>query len=388
MATIKNKSWWEGDVWRNDTVISEATPGYHTKVRSGQVLPDNPFAHYGMWRSTTQMEVGVWFYDQVDTWYLARTDVRRYAAFVFGNPKFDWGIPTNKFLSKVKASSVSVITMMAQRKKTASLLTELAGNVLYTMVHWKQPVKVVKRWLKADQKIRKWKMRKLERRILRCTTPAEAWLEYRFAIRPTMYDIKDALEAFEKSSDKQHICHISQKDWESNSDSSTKLGPYNTVSGHLNYRFDWKIVGRFRIDDSSIAALGNLASVGASLWDLIPFSFLVDWAVDVSTYLDLQNATLGLTFVSGFRGLKQTTSISYSTHINDDSPYVRYIPCDDFNATYRVEEYNRSVLHQCPVPYLRRDGLEGLLETRHIVDMLALARQIWAGKVKSTYHFR
>lgn len=387
MSTIKDKTWWEGDVYRNDTVISDVIPGYYNLVSSGAVLPDNPFSHYGKWRSSTWLQTGIWRYTTAKGWYLYQTDVRRLAAVNVNTPTFDWGIPMNKFLSKVKASSISVITMLAERKKTASLLTEFTGNVLYTLVHWKKPAKVVKRWLKADQKIRKWKMRKLQRRIVKCTTPAEAWLEYRFAIRPLMYDIRDALEAFEKALDKQRTCHISRKDWESGSESSNNMGPYNTIKGTLNYRYDWKIVGRFRINDSSIAALGNLASVSASIWDLIPFSFVIDWALDISTYLDLQNATLGLTFVSGFKGLKLVETMSYSTHIKQVNPTLRYIPEGGYPAMYRVEKYNRSKMTSCPAPYLRRDGLEGLLETRHIIDMLAIARQIWSGKVKNTYRF-
>lgn len=386
--TSRSHQWWEGDIFRTDTFNSVTTPDYHYRKEHKMILPDNPFSHYGEWKGSDYLSTSTWIWNGTQqVWQLSSENVRRLEAPGIGIEPFSWDLPDNKFLTKVKEASVSVITMFAERKQTASLLTEFAGNILYTMIHWRKPKKVVKRWLKADQKIRKWAMRKLERRILRCTTPAEAWLEYRFAIRPTIGDIKDALEAFEKASKKQVLTHISRKDVVGHTKVQKALGPYGTVVGKLNSRYDWKIVGRFEIVDPSLAALGNLASVSASLVDLVPLSFVVDWAWDISTWLDLQNATLGLNFVSGFKGLKTVHMRTYSNQMKQVSSTKRYIPTDEYNATWTSEYYRRTVLTSCPLPNIRQGRVDEIFGNGHIWDMLALARQIWAGKIKSTYHF-
>lgn len=320
-------------------------------------------------------------------WQLSSSNVRRLVAPGIGINPFDWSTPDIQFLNKVKQASVSVITMLAERKQTAALLQEFTGNLLYTLIHWRKPKKVVKRWLKADQKLRKWATRKLERRILRCTTPAEAWLEYRFAIRPMMGDIKDALEAFEKGSKKQVMTHISRKDCQGGTKVQKNLGPYGTVTGKMDVRHDWKIVGRFVVEDPSLAALGNLASVPASLWDILPLSFVIDWAWDISTWLDLQNALLGLRFVSGFKGLKTSLVRTYSNEMVEASSTKRYIPDDEYNATWSSLYYRRTILDSCPTPTIRRGTLGKIFGDGHIWDMLAIARQIYLGKFKGSYYF-
>ena len=386
MATT-SRSWWEGDVYRTDNKTSVDTPNYQTLVAQGAVLPDNPFSHLGEWKGSCYIDTNIWYWSGPDLGFQLYTKVRsREESPGIGITPFDWGPADNKFLSKVKQSSVSVITMFAERKATASLLQTFAGNVLYTLVHWRKPRKVVARWLHSDKKVRKWATRKLERRILRCTTPAEAWLEYRFAVRPLMGDIRDALEAFEKGSKKQHVTHISRKGWEEGTKVQKNLGSYGTVTGSMHTRYDWKIVGRFEVTDPSLAALGNLAGVATSLWDLLPFSFVVDWAWDISTYLDLQNATLGLKFVSGYKGLRSMYTRTYET-VPVMSRTARYIPASDFPATWNSLYYRRTVLTSCPTPYLKRGRLESIFGNGHIYDMLALARQIWSGKANATYHF-
>lgn len=386
MASTCN-SWWEGDIFRMDFKTSVDTPNYSYLVSQGLALPDNPFSHQGEWIGSDYVETGIWAWNgTLNRYQHIANDSTRLEAPGIGITPFDWGPADNAFLSKVKQASVSVITMFAERKSTAALLETFAGNILYTLIHWRKPNKVLARWLHLDKKVRKWATRKLERRILRCTTPAEAWLEYRFAVRPMMGDIRDALEAFEKGSQKQHVTHISRKGGQEGTRVRENLGPYGTITGQLHTRYDWKIVGRFAVTDPSLAALGNLADIGTSLWDLLPFSFVVDWAWDISTYLDLQNATLGLDFLSGYKGLRSTYTRTYKTVPVLSYPY-RYTPMSDYAATWNSLYYRRTVLTSCPTPYLRRETAEAIFGDGHIYDMLALARQIWSGKAKATYHF-
>lgn len=387
MAT-KTTSWWEGDIYRTDTQTSVSTPDYHYRKEHGLALPDNPYAHRGEWKGSDYLSTSTWIWNGTKkVWQLTSSDTRRLTAPGIGITPFSWATPDIKFLNKVKQASVSVITMFAERKQTAALLQEFTGNLLYTLIHWRKPRKVIKRWLKADQKLRKWAVRKLERRIYRCTTPAEAWLEYRFAVRPLIGDIKDALEAFEKGAKKQVMTHISRKDVAGGTTIQKNLGPFATVTGRMDVRHDWKIVGRFVVEDPSLAALGNLASVPASLWDILPLSFVIDWAWDISTWLDLQNALLGLRFVSGFKGLKTELIRTYSTSISEASSTKRYIPDGDYDATWNSVYYTRTVLSSCPTPTIRRGTLGKIFGDGHIWDMLAIARQLSLGKFKGTYYF-
>lgn len=362
------------------------TPGYAERVMNHEILPDNPFSHYGEWKGSAyhsalrqDLYMGAWTDGLVYTDYIQAPGIR--------SPAFNEAEWDMMFLAKVKQASVSVITMMAERKQTASLLTELAENTLYTVVHWRSPRLVVRKWLGASYKLRKWKSRSLDRAIARSTSAADAWLHYRFAIRPLLYDIRDALEAFEKSSKKQSTFHIVRTGKFGGTEVTPGVGPFGTIDGTCRLEGKFKMAGRFRVSDPSMAALGNLASVSASLWDLVPFSFVVDWAWDISSYLDLSNATLGLQYVSGYKSVKRTYLRHYSARVSSGAT-ERFIPLDRYPVEHRSEYFYRDKMTSCPTPYIRMGTVRQIFGDGHIYDMLALARQVYLSNANKTYYFK
>lgn len=382
MASI---SWVEGSVYRTDSVNSTVTPGYAEKKANHEILPDNAYSHYGEWQGSAYHSVlrqakanGSWSDGLVYTSFIKAPGIAL--------PAYNYAEWDMAFLAKVKQASVSVITMMAERKQTATLLTEFASKILYTVTHWRSPRKVVQVWLGPQFRMRKWKSRSLDRAIARCTGPADAWLHYRFAIRPMIYDIRDALEAFEKGSKKQHTFRVTRTGKFGGVKVTPDVGPFGTLDGIARLEGRFKIAGRFRVSDPSTAALGNLASVSASLWDLVPFSFVVDWAWDISSYLDLSNATLGLSYVSGFKSVKRTYRREYKTHISRGAD-ERFIPLDSYPAIHVSKYFYRDKMTSCPTPYIRMGTVSSIFGDGHIYDMLSLARQRYLLGKNKTYYF-
>lgn len=55
----------------------------------------------------------------------------------------------------------------------------------------------------------------------------------------------------------------------------------------------------YSISDYSLSAVTSIADPLAVGWDLVPWSFIVDRFVDLGSYLELRNATVGTMFRSG-----------------------------------------------------------------------------------------
>lgn len=73
----------------------------------------------------------------------------------------------------------------------------------------------------------------------------------------------------------------------------------------------------YSITDASLSAITSLADPLAVGWDLVPWSFIVDRFVDLGSYLELRNATLGTTFKSG------STSYFFEWNAVPETPWVQ-----------------------------------------------------------------
>jgi len=64
----------------------------------------------------------------------------------------------------------------------------------------------------------------------------------------------------------------------------------------------------FRIDDTVLEMLTNSVSLQplTVIWELLPYSFIVDWFFPIGSFLQATNATVGLTFSDGYIGRNST----------------------------------------------------------------------------------
>lgn len=137
------------------------------------------------------------------------------------------------------------------------------------------------------------------------------WLEYRYGVETLMMDVRDAAEyAASKASDQPEqmswscqasldlpqVVYIPPRDWGYfgmglDLDGSPKVRvatEVNRVKAKAWIRAEVETAG-YR----SMQQLGFANPVGLA-WELIPLSFVVDWALNIGSYLDLQTALWGL----------------------------------------------------------------------------------------------
>ncbi|UUW21344.1 MAG: maturation protein [Sanya fiers-like virus 30] len=131
--------------------------------------------------------------------------------------------------------------------------------------------------------------------------PANLWLEYRYGWSPLMGTIYGLCE---KLSDLPRPQFIRERGSKLFTDTVTETVMKQTVVGRATVTISGQVVAV----NSTVVSLRDYGVINpaAIAWELIPFSFVVDWFIGVGDYLNNYTALSGLTFAN----LSKTTTRS------------------------------------------------------------------------------
>jgi len=133
------------------------------------------------------------------------------------------------------------------------------------------------------------------------------YLEWAFGWRPlvnTIWGLVDQQDLFRDTSPTYSVKGRSVRQGQVDS----KSGLWAADDKLVVRETDWKIMHeygvQYRVSSPELLALQRVMSLNPALiaWELLPFSFVVDWVYDVGGYLEAAEAALGLglTFHSGY----------------------------------------------------------------------------------------
>jgi len=146
----------------------------------------------------------------------------------------------------------------------------------------------------------------------------------------------------------------------------------------LYYDYDGTITQQLRTTcglaaklDDTYKRIGNQAGFSNPLaigWEIVPWSFVVDWVFPVGDFLEAMHATAGLDFVSGWQSTVVETRSQLETKIPDDA--------SGSGSTYSVKgfTFNRESFTGFPKPlplYIKSP-----FKTRNAINAIALIRQL------------
>lgn len=175
----------------------------------------------------------------------------------------------------------------------------------------------------------------------RLKNAAENYLTLNYGILPTISDLKEIFGAFKKS-----------KYYDKNKFSVVTAVDHQHVEVGLNREFE--SIRRLKLavgdNDSQLEKiLSNMENMGVlptfqNLWDLVPFSFVIDWFVDVGNFLErvdsrLRLARLDIQYVTQ----SQKSIRTVYSNVLDDEIIV---------GSLKKVHYSRWTSNQSPVPPL------------------------------------
>jgi len=155
------------------------------------------------------------------------------------------------------------------------------------------------------------------------TNPAEVWLEYVYGWRPLVQDVYTMVSQGFKNPEikvraSAHGNHTSVVE---------QTGPYDSrVVIRNESRVTVVQCGMLATDDAALQAASQYGVTNpASLaWELLPFSFVVDWFLPVGAYLERLTASAGLRLYNCSTNLTQTTTLTASYQFEDTYYYQHY----------------------------------------------------------------
>lgn len=307
----------------------------------------------------------------------------------------------NGLLAKIQGQSLPVLMALKERKQTASLIRDTIQR-LYNGVrlvrHPKQMFKALRGRTPTALELRR--LRKVERRLLKRklrqnrdhTLPKfrveQAFLEYRFAWLPLVKDVQDMLDGMANTL-KHSVTKSARKGINFSLSKQPSLNAFWTqVDPGLETDCGVSVVGHakvfYMIDDASLAMLSQCQGVAATMYDNVPYSFLADGLVNISKYLDLLDATMGLRFTDGY-----ITTLTRSYAKVTGTPWFRSssqgdISGSDGTVLYKFDiplgstsvhlSMNRQILTSFPTPSLEYPYRD-FITVQRVADIGALLIQ-------------
>lgn len=370
--------------FNSGSFTSVSTPGW--PPRAGTPFGDNPFS-YSI--STESREEGSFggYYGSVFTGWVgnAYNSIESYAMPLQLLPADDTASKALSSLhSKVKDMSVNVVQTFAERKQTVGMIAKRIEQVAQAAMALKKG-KLLHAANILGVEVRDKRKKKFKRfRSARQNADdfGNLWLEYSYGWRPLLQDIHGAIKQLEKSFDtnkplvvvgsSQYNILIKQNVRAGSYEGGGKTSFYNEVAdGQMGLKT--RYVARFAI--SSVKAR-ELAQSGVSnpallAWELLPYSFVVDWFIPVGNYLSAMDSCNGLQFLNGT--VSTRTYTQYTTNWQNKTALPWHLFVRGCGRSVSITTKSRTPLGFMPMPSLPSPTAS--LSVSQITSALALLQQ-------------
>ena len=333
------------------------------------------------WRTSTWTED--WMDDNTTSFQAIRDDISSKLSEYNQNRD-------NRVLKKLKGQSLPLVMAWREREETGKLLTGLANKIVDACKAIRSPKQFIRRLYRNNTKGRKLKV--MERRAQKAYVHflkykkwpksrkprvGDLFLQYEFAWKPLISDIQSALEA--TANTEKHLAgghvRVGYK-----FETESKMYGGRASGDELELTAKASILGHqkiyWRVDNIALAAMSQIQSLPETLWDAMPYSFVVDWFVSVGEYLELRNATLGIAFHDGYKSTMtevRYTSVPRPTFRRSVYPYSYVSAQSSWPERYQFS-FSRQILTSFPTPHLMTDFSMPSSLT-HIGEAAALVQQ-------------
>lgn len=211
--------------------------------------------------------------------------------------------------------------------------------------------------------------------VLRGKSQANRWLEYQFGWTPLVNDIFGTYEQIQKGF-RENEQRFSVVRTVNNGNGLPLLtgafDKYTHYEGSSTLSVRTKLYCKV-----SNETLANLTSIGLTdpvqvAWALVPFSFLVDWVLPVSSFIEAAGAVKGVDFISGTRSHR----LEFEFTAKSQPPFnqSKVVSREGyFTSEHRCLAVRRDVLTKFPSPLLY---VKSPFSVSHAISAVALIRSL------------
>ena len=313
------------------------TPGFHQLVKTGAILPVNPFSN-----SST---VRKYNYRVVE--YMSTINGQLHTTRHEEGPYYDpygseasgaWQ-PSSAQMSAldrearlkirlaIKSQKVNVAQIIAERDKTAMSLAKIVRTIAEMIMKLRRgDVVGAAGAVGAHVGYRRRRQHDGVRRGNPSEAIANAWLELQYAIKPLLMDVNGLVEElanhkYPKATGTATATAILNVD---NEVVEKVTGGTKTTLDQGSIKIRYVVYFQINYPEMpNITRLG-LTNPPQLAWELIPFSFVLDWLLPIGDWLSSLDATVGLQFSDGSKSVKRdlTRTITKTTVTRTSGPYT------------------------------------------------------------------
>lgn len=316
---------------------------------------------------------------------IEETPTGRYTLFDDEYWRIPWGELydncTTKLRNNIRSSSFNAAQAYAERKMTANTIASTARMIA-------QAGMAVKRGdvMGAARALGVQPSRSMKRRSkagVVADSVANRWLEVQYGWKPLLQDVYGSMEQLARSRNNRLFYNASASvRGKFPSETVTDLMDHESWTGTNLQRVkrtqDLTIKMGVRYEQSCppLATAAQLGITNPALlaWELLPFSFVADWFLPVGNFLSSLDATLGLTFLSGysqdFRRMTTTVHHDANFRLKSDASHTVFIAAKAASETIRYERFVMTDFPSAVLPHFKNP-----VSTTHAANAIALLVQ-------------
>lgn len=194
-----------------------------------------------------------------------------------------------RLLNKIKSQNLNLAQSMAEYRQTCDMFAGAAADVIKTFRSLRSG-RLFADFVRILQEPRN----KKERRI------ANRWLEYQYGLSPLLSDIYGLSAQLAAKINEGFMVWARERSSESLVHETTRSfqGPdsqWYSAYHYETHKVQTRVTARFKISDESVRALSQTGLSNPALlgWELIPYSFVIDWLIPVGEWLSALDALNG-----------------------------------------------------------------------------------------------
>jgi len=379
-SVVQNKTW-------------ENTPGFFELRR--KKYPDLPMQPFSVTGSRTSQFKGSFSYATTGNRGLPRFDyVNAYDSdnicgpfpLLFVTPSIATAIDEkarSRVLSDLKDMKVNLAQVFAERRMTANMIANTATRLAFSAHRLKRgDLKGSLGALGSNYNYVGLKPNKELRRSLgRDRGPSKTpfsnqWLELQYGWLPLLSDIYGSAELLAnipyRKSEVRCVGSASQSLEDFFRDTHTSsAGTFSRLHRRVTRTKIKYIVFR----SNSNPVVQTLSQMGISnpallAWEVLPYSFVVDWFIPIGNYLENLDATAGLSFTKGCKVVHTVTTCSTTVSQHPSNAFFYKV---DMKGSQTYYDIARTRLTSFPVQSL--PSFKNPFSFNHVANAIALLRQ-------------
>jgi hypothetical protein len=321
---------------------SVTTPGYRT-FKNKFYLPDHSYDK-SMFQSRDSLDYTLLDISSAGK-FLRRWDRTCVFEGLDTVPGTDCDDPSQRLsqmvLQELNSASADTLTSLAEMNRTCTMVSQTASaiasaisnlrrgrlggamNALGSAVSASEVSAYAQSFDKAKKKPKPKRPRRPNEKLPAEQLVASTWLNYSYGWKPLLNDVYNQMQALASANTAHNdVARVVRKRFTT---SASKLEMQSSggtakfrIAKNTNVRKEGGMVVyyRYRGGDLNPFLSFGIQNPQTVLWEVMPFSFVIDWFLPVGQYLQSLTSTVGLEFLKGSQSLK--TYIDVSLDVSPD----------------------------------------------------------------------